>query len=334
MIIEEIINNAGEKYSPYMGGLVNHLSMAQWAIYKLSEKDEKKVAEFTDCYLENNNIDKVKKEYKEVKFLEEALGKRDLYQGTLDLLKDKASREDISVISKEILNKYKFGMSSGLFHTLIRVGYGLEQYKEKKNLQEEVLRGLAYYITAYKESKIFKREILPEDIVKEMGKLGKDLHIKEILDENESLGQRIKGLYSDDLYLDKGFIIKGNGDEKIKVLLNLLIPIFYKNNNIVVLHCITSLHAMTMLKDYYEDFEEAVDILTTSIITHLITTSIDEYPEMLDLRTGLSWRCIKEKALKSKNVHDIKLAYSAYQLDKLYNISQLKDISLKRIKHS
>ncbi|MGO1470587.1 MAG: questin oxidase family protein [Tissierella sp.] len=334
MKVENVINETGQKYSPYMGGLVNHLPMAQWAVYKLSGEEDKKVDNFTKKYLQNARIDKVKEEYKKANSLEEALGNRSLYEGTLDLLKEKAQTEDIKELTKKILNKYKFGMSSGLFHTLIRVAYGVEGYNEKEKLKEELIRGLAYYITAYRESKLFKREIVGDDIFKEIKSLSSDVEIREILNNNNTLGQRIKGLYNSKIYLEKGFIIKGDADEKIKSLLSLLVPLYYKKGNIVILHCITSIHAMIILKDYYENYKEAIDILTTSILTHLIATEIYKYPKKVHSETGFSWNCLKEKAIKSKDVHDIKLTYSASVLDKIYEIDELKDISIKRIRHS
>lgn len=294
----------------------------------------KTVSEFTREYLHIVHIDKVKDRYKEVASIEEALGKRDLYEGTLDFLKKEMMSKDIKQFTKEILNKYKFGMSSGLFHTLIRVSYGVEGYDEKPELKEELLRGLAYYITAYRESRLFEREISREDIFKEITSLAKDSHIKQILEKNETLGQRMKALYKDKKYLQEGFLIQGNSEMKIKALLDLLVPLFYAKNNIVVLHCITSIHAIIVLKDYFEDYEEALDILTSAIITHLITTSIDEYPESIDTKTGFSWKCLKEKALKSKDVHDVKLTYSAFVLDKMFDVDELKDISIKRVRHS
>lgn len=333
MTVEDAINISGRDHSPYMGALVNHLPMAQWAAYKLSGQEE--VAEnFTKEYLHIVHIDRVKEDYEKIESLEEALGHRDLYEGTLDFLRERSLKEDIKDITREILNKYKFGMSSGLFHTLIRVAYGVEGYSEKEKLKEELLRGLAYYITGYRESKLFKREILPDYIFKEMKDLTHDKEIKQILEDYDSLGQRMKTLYKDRDYIEKAFIIQGNSHAKIITLLKLLAPLFYKKNNIVVLHCITSIHAMVILKDYYDDYEEALDILTSAIVTHLITTSIDEYPQSMDADTGFSWKCLKEKALKSKDVHDIKLTYSTFILDEIYDMEELKDISIKRIRHS
>lgn len=332
MTVESIINKTGKEFSPYMGPLINHLPMAQWAVYKLSRESEL-VDEFTLKYLENARIDKSRKEYKGVNSLEEALGKRDLYEGTIDFLKKELLTKDIEELTTYILNKYPLGMSSGLFHTLIRVGYGVEGYMEKGALREELIRGLSYYVTAYRGARLFERGVPSKDIRKEMKSLSGDVHVKEILENHDRLGQRLKALYSDEIYLKKGFILKGDNHQKIRALLGLLIPLFYERPNIVILHCITSLHALIMLKEYYDDFGEAIDILTTCIITHLIATGIIDYPEMKENKTGFSWKCIIEKSLRSSDVHDIKLTYSAICLDKIYNIEQFKDISIKRIRH-
>nr|WP_300004886.1 questin oxidase family protein [Tissierella sp.] len=333
MTVEEIINETGAEYSPYMGDLVNHLPMAQWAVYKLSQ-DRDTVDKFTKKYLSRSSVNKVKKDYKKVESIESALGNRELYEGTLDFLKKQALTLDIEIITRDIINKYPLGMSSGLFHTLIRVAYGVEGYKEKPELKDELLRGLAYYITAYREAKEFKREIDPDEFRQEIEKLSRDVHIREILENNNTLGQTIRELYDDEDYIKKGFTIKGGEDIKIKTLLKFLIPLFYEKGNIVILHCITSIHALLMLKDYYNDFENMIDILTSCIITHLISTGIKDYPEMKELNTGLSWKCIVEKTIKSNDVHDVKLTYSAFSLDGIYNIEQLKDVSIKRIRRS
>lgn len=333
MKVESIINNTGEEYSPYIGDIVNHLPMAQWAVYKLSGESEI-VERFTKKYISRINIDPVKEKYMEVNSLEEAVGDRGLYEGTLDFLKKESQTKDIEDLTREILNKYQLGMSSGLFHTLIRVAYGVEGYKEKPALKDELIKGLAYYVTAYREAKGFKREIEPDGIIEEMENLSRDIHIKEILAANNTLGKTIKGLYEDEEYIEKGFIIKGEADKKIRTLLEFLIPLFYEKGNIVILHCITSIHALIILKDYYHDFDGAIDILTSCIITHLISTGTVDYPVMKELRTGLSWKCLIEKTLKSNDAHDVKLTYSAMVLDEIYNIDQLKDISIKRIRRT
>ena len=83
MTVESIINKTGREFSPYMGSLVNHLPMAQWALYKLSD-DVEAVDLFTIDYKDGSRIDRLEKEYEEIESLDQALGKRELYQGTLD----------------------------------------------------------------------------------------------------------------------------------------------------------------------------------------------------------------------------------------------------------
>lgn len=333
MKVANIINDTAKDHSPYMGSLVNHLPMAQWAVYKLSGESDA-VDKFTSKYLEDGKINRVKEEYQKVDSLEEALGKRDLYEGTLEYLKEEIHSKNIEELTREILNEYKLGMSSGLFHTLIRVAYGMEAYQEEETLKDELLRGLAYYVTAYRRAEIFDREISTENIRDEIETLSRDLHIRGIIKNNESLGQRMKELYNDYIYMKKGFVIKGSEDEKIRSLLDMLIPLYNQIGNIVILHCITGLHALIVLKDYFDDFQQALDILTTCIITHLIATGVDNYPELKENQTGFSWKCLVEKTLKSRDVHDIKLTYSALSLDEMHNYEQFKDVSFKRLRHS
>lgn len=333
MSVGPIINETARKYSPYQGTLVNHLPMAQWALYKLSGSSEIP-KEFTQKYLERSQINKVKEEYAKVDSLEEALGNRDLYEGTLDFLKEDLHKNDIEKLTRKILNDYKLGMSSGLFHTLIRVAYGMQAYKEDESLKEELLRGLAYYVTGYRAAESFDGEVLADQIREEIQKLSRDLHIREILENNDSIGQRMKGLYNDYIYMKKGFKIRGTADEKIEALLNMLIPLYNERGNIVILHCITGLHALTVLQDYFDDYDEAIDILTTCIITHLIASEIDHYPKLQANKTGLSWKCLVQKTLRSADVHDIKLTYSALSLDRTYPFEQFKDVSVKRLRHS
>lgn len=334
MDIGSIINKYNEGHSPYTKrGLVNHLPMGQLALYEMT-KNLKKVDEFSMQYIKKVENPLVKDDYKKVDSLEECLGNRDLYEGCLDLVVERLKIDGKDKFLRYVLNTYPLGMSSGLFHTIIRLGYALEGSKEEEVLIEELERALAYYITAYREADIFTREISKDDAVLEMLKLEDDSHIRKILDDNETLGKKLKNLYEDDYYLGRGFIIKGSEEEKIRALLTILVPAFYNSGNIVILHCITSIHGILMLKDYFDDFNRAIDILTTTIISHLLTLNkLDIEDKIYDL-SEQSWKCIMSKASESEDVHAIKLTYSSCILDALYNFPKLKKIALKRIKHN
>lgn len=333
MTISIIINEYGRRHSPYMGSLVNHLPMGQLAFYKLT-KDLKELEIYSREYPGISNINPVNTEYPKRESLEECVGKRDLYETALDLVREMVEKDGLKSTVSKILNKYKLGMSSGVFHTLIRVAYGVEGYELDKDLKEELERGLAYYVTAYREATPVTRKIEGINIIDEMTSLSNNIHIKDLIADKETLGKRIKALYEDKKYLEElGFIIEGSPTDKIRALLKFLIPAYYNSGSIVALHCITGLHALVVLENYYDDFSEAIDIYTSCVITHIIAANIHNYDDKLDEDTQLSWNSLKIKASQSTDVHAVKLTYSTYKLNKLYNIPKLKDVALKRIKH-
>ncbi len=332
MSIGKIINDYGKNHSPYMRNLVNHLPMGQLALYKLTGSLEY-VDSYSREYIEKTKINLVQEEHPVLGSLEESVGKRELYESALSIIKKEINHENIHICIRDILSLYDLGMSSGLFHTLIRLAYAVEGYSLDKSLIDEVARALAYYVTAYREANLFTRHIPAGQIVEAMNEIRKNTHINDLLDTYDSLGQRIRALYNDEEYMGKSFVIQGNEEEKIKALLELLIPVYLDSKNIVALHTITGLHALLVLKDYFDNFERAIDIFTSCVITHLIAVENIRYGITYTDHTELSWDCLIFKGAQSPDVHAIKLTYSCYELYKLYNIPELKDCALKRIKY-
>ena len=332
MTIGEMINHYGENHTPYIGGLVNHLPMGQLAVYKMTD-DLDKVKNFTDSFLERSNLDQVQIDYPNIYTIEEALGNRSLYEACLYLLKEEVQNTDMDKYIKRLINKYILGISSGLFHTIIRVAYAIEGAAIDPVLNKEIERALAYYVTAYRESKLFTREIQGSMIKEEMDSLVADKHLQDLLSNYDSLGKKIQALYNEIDFQEKGFIIEGKEDEKIKALLDLLVPAYYFSGNIVILHCITGLHAVIEMKDYFDDYSLALDILTTSIITHLLTLNYYNYSIEIDDFSHISWEAIISVGSEQNDVHAVKLCHSAYELDKLYDVKGLKDIVIKRIRY-
>ncbi len=329
MNIEQLINKDAENHSPYMNGFVNHLPMVKFALFSITN-DINKVENYIDNYLKKVNIDTVKENYKKVNSLEECLGKKELYESCLDLIREISKQKDIKELVSLILNKYPLGLSSGLFHTTIRLSYAIEGYELSKELKPEVERALSYYITGYKEGALFQRKISKEDVVVEMNKLVQDEILKEIRNSNINLGQKLKKLYNSEKLLRQGFIVEGNKEEKVKGILQILIPAFYNTNNIVMLHCITGLQAVVTLNNYFEDYKVALDIFTTVAITHLLTqTDLDLKNENTELDE--SWDEVLRKVSRSENIHTIKFGYTNKKLYDLFNELDLKYITNRRV---
>lgn len=331
MSIGEIINSYARQQSPYMGQIVNHLPMGQFALYRLGQELDE-IENYSLAYNRKFNINGIDEKDMQVESLEYCLGKRRLYEPCLNLIKEKIEEQDLGQVVREVLNKFKLGISSDLFHTSIRLAYAIEGHREDIKLEEEVARALAYYVTAYRKADIFQRKINPSQIREQMGKLAADRRISKLLKDKESLGQRLSVLYKDEDYIESAFVLQGREEEKISSLLSMLIPLYYNSRNIVVLHSITGLHAILILREYFDDYDQALDILTTSIISHLLTIDNLKYEEEIPSYSELSWECIKEKALNASDVHAIKLSYSACFLDKTYGIKGLKDVALARLR--
>lgn len=329
MNIEQLINKDAEKNSPYMGSFINHLPMVEFALFSITN-DISKVENYVEYYLKNYNIDKVKTSYEKVDSLEECLGNQELYESCLDFIRNNIGEETIEELVSSTLRKYPLGLSSGLFHTTIRLAYAIEGYELDKKLKPEVERALAYYITGYREGRLFNRKINKEDVVAVMEELMEDKEFKDIRNSNMSLGQKLVKLYSSENYLRRGFIIEGKVEDKVRGLLEILMPAFYNSDNIVMLHCITGLQGVIVLKDYFEDYEVVLDIFTTTALSHLLTQS-DLSIGKQDTRLEGSWDYILKKASESTNIHTIKLAYTCKKLYDLFKITELKYIINRRI---
>jgi len=309
--IEQLINKDAEKNSPYMGGFVNHLPMVLFALFSITN-DISKVENYVEYYLNKYMIDKVKTSYEKVDSLEVCLGKNELYESCLDYIRNNIGEETIEELVRSTLRKYPLGLSSGLFHTTIRLAYAIEGYERDKKFKPEVERALAYYITAYREGRLFNKKINKEDIMAEMNEL---MAVK---------------LYNDESYLKRGFIIEGKEEDKVKGILEILMPAFYNSDNIVMLHCITGLQAVITLKDYFEDYDVVLDIFTTTALSHLLTQA-DLSISKHNTRLEASWDEILKKASESKNIHTIKLAYTCKKLDDLFKVTDLKHTINRRI---
>lgn len=332
MMLGDLINGYGRKYSPYVRRLVNHLPMGQLATYKITG-DIKKVERFSENFVSRSNINPIKTTYPKVSALDDCLGKRDLYESCLEIIKNEIQIKGVYHTTTDILNTYPLGLSSGLFHTLIRVAYAIEGLELDPTLDEEVARALAYYVSAYRKTKILKEKIDPNNLFDGMNQLVKNAYLREILDSEETLGSKMRALYNDEEYLNTGFVLEGAEYDKIVALIKFLTATYINTGSIIVLHCITGLHALIVLKNYFEDWDNAIDILTSSIVTHLLSTDNLIYCDTKRDELEFSWEYIFSKLSVESDVHAIKFSYTCNELYKLYKIPELKDAARKRITH-
>ena len=321
MKISEIVNQYARTFSPYASGLVNHLPMGQLALYMMGN-DVGKVASYSESYIKSGKVDKIKSEFSTVETITECVGKRELYEACLLLIEKKIQLKGVEKVIAEVLNSYPLGISSGLFHTTIRLAYAVEGMKLDQDLEEEAARALAYYITAYREGSVFNKKVNPSRFIESVEKVFNNREIIELLKSNPSLGKKIHALYNESKYMEMELLIDGSNEEKVVFLLKLLLPMLDQTDSIIVLHCITGLQALLVLEDYFNNFSYILDIMTTYIVTHLLT--VDNKGVPVDLGDRKSWDNIIKESSNSTNVHTIKYTYSTSVLYKKYNTDTIR----------
>ena len=270
MNISTVVNKYARQYSPYASGFVNHLPMGQLALYMMGNKIEK-IESYSEDYANRGRLDPVLENFEKANSIEECVGNREMYEACLLLVEEEITSKGIDNYISEVLNNYPLGISSGLFHTTIRLAYAVEGMGMDKDLEEEVARALAYYITAYREGKVFTNGVKAEEFKDRVEKIFNDKEILEIVNSGLSRGKTIHELYNNQKYMELGPIIHGTKEEKVEKLLEFLLPMMDRTDSIVVLHCITGLQALLVLENYFHDFPHVMDIMTTYIITHLLT---------------------------------------------------------------
>jgi len=204
----------------------------------------------------------------------------------------------------------------------------LEPEKDFYELKKEVICGSDELKENYLKHFELLKEAIEEqknenweksiELLKESSELYNKSGVQKILSEKNSLGQKMKALYKNEEYVENGFAIDGSEEEKLKAVLNLSLNAYLNSGSIVALHCITATHALIVLKTFQKDFNKNIDILTTCIITHLIAAEIGDY-ETSDLKIDeLNWDDLNYKIEEEKDVHAVKLDYTAQVLNNLY----------------
>lgn len=332
MKISTLVNNYAEKSSPYVGQFVNHLPMGQLALYLLT-KDLEKVERYSKEYVNRTSLDQLELVGTKINSLDDVLGKRELYGDLLKHLEEEIDHQNVEKYISYVLDSFTLGISSGLFHTLIRLGFAVEGYREDEKYLEEVKRALSYYVTGYREAGLFSREIERNEIISQMKNLFEDEEISKLIENQSSMGQTMKILYESEKYMGSGFVIKGDKEDKVNALLDLILPAFINSKgkgDILILHCITGLQALLVLEEYFTDFDAALDIMTTCIVTHLMTVdNLDLTP--VEDKSEISFEDIISKGTNSSDVHTIKLTYSANKLFKDFPRKDLKIAANKRV---
>jgi len=302
MLINKEINaiiNEYSKYSPFHGnGLTNHLPMAQFALHKMGVTNQG-IREYSEAYIRRWHVlDPHEHPTIEIKKITDELGNFEAYMSYAVYFLDRISREDPYKVVKEVLNTLYKGLASALFHGIIRLAYAVEA-----DNHIELAHALAFFASVYKETRFAEREIPINDLHKEL--------LCSIPDSE--VGKKDHPV--------NHFYIEGDVKEKEQALAEALAELYTITGSFAVLHTVTGIQALLLLKPLFNNYGEVFDRYTVCVQRALLRVSKEDFKKINLDHSRTDWDEIFHAARSVEDAHTIKLAYSCYKLDKIFENS-------------
>lgn len=298
MNINKLINKNGQYWPFHTKGFFNHLPMVQYALYHLGASEDQ-IISFERHYLTRYQLEIIP--FKdEIEHLDDHLGNRQAYEGYVRYFKARIEEQGVDQVLKATLNQLVLGLSSALFHGLIRIGYAVLM----KDV-DEISRALASWACCYQAIEFGGEKINSEEMHTE-------LH-RYILDR--------EGLF----YLDQ------EGEEKEVVMMNAYLELYLTTGSFIVLHTLTGFEALLSVKDYFDDFSHVLDVYHVSVLRALLRVTENDYKKIV-LESNKTWDEIYQQVLDIKEAHTVKFVYTCHKLNKLHPNDQLRIASQIKLK--
>lgn len=317
-MINAYVNEFSAKYSPdYQGGMTNHLPMAQVALYQLTE-DMDSVELFTNYYAHHTKLELVEPTDLVITYIEQSLGQSEAYPAYVQFFDDWVAMAGIEVVLTEALKILSKGLLGRAFHCLIKLAYGLDV-----NNHDEIIRGLAYFASAYLALPEAHRSVPLKDLEETLDAVAGNRYFNE--------RPLVEGLFTDvlgDILKDQefqsmNFHVEGDSGDVYKHMVTYAVEDYLHTGSFLELHTLTALHAIAVLSPYVEDLSSLMDPYVTAYISGLLSIknrTKEIQPDRYELD---SWDTAFSYVLSTSDAHSIKFMYSCYQLHRFTGNDQL-----------
>lgn len=298
MDISHIIQEDGAYWPFYGPGYTNHLPMAQCALYFLGA-DEEQIRSFTKAYLSEITLQLVHSP-REVHHINDHLGKREYYEAYVSYFKHNLSVSTQEQVVSDTLNYLLLGISSALYHGLIRIHYAVLLKDD-----DELARALASLACSYEPIEFNGEIILPEQLYDE---------ISRYILERQGL-----------------FYLEGNINHKIEAILEGLLQLYIKTGSFIVLHTLTGFEALLSLRAYFDNFTHVVDVYMVSTLRVLLRITEEDYHD-LKIDEIWEWDRIIDFVKACHHPHTIKFIYSLKKLSQHYDHDNFRLAAMIKLK--
>lgn len=300
MNIKELVNDYGH-LGPFFGdGYSNHVPMVQSALFHLGYK-ESHIRTVSDYLVDKWALKAFEIEYRLDDF-EEALGNRSAYLAYIEYFKKQADEKGLMVLVEDLVKKLKTGVSSMLFHGIIRLSYALMDDNE-----DEIIRALAFYACGF-EAIEFTGKKIPRTVLR---------------------AEFVRFIQNREGY----FYLSCPQEEKEGLILDAILELYLNTGSFIVLHTLTGYQALLSLKAYYDDFNQVLDRFMVCVERVLLRISQDDY-KIIQVDHLKSFDEMIASLENVRDAHTIKFIYSSKVLYDLFGNENLLKAANVRFKES
>lgn len=319
-MINDIVNEFGKKYGPtFGGGLSNHLPMGQVALYRLID-DLEAVTILTNHYVAAAELPLLEALKMVVIDIEDELGNIDAYGAYVDFFEIEIKEKGLDQAIKDALRILYKGLIGGAFHGVIRLAYAMES-----NNEDEIIRALAYYASEYLALPSPVKEIKLNDLEAYLDEQIKNTYFQDFNAGHGLFTTRLGRIFSDANFEDLNIRVDDDGQVIYDVMIKYALKTYLATGDFLSLHTITGLHAIGILKSYFQDFGQVMGVYLTAYLGSLLSMKLESF-EPITAKTYLkTWDDGPHFIRQTMDVHSIKFMYSCRALYEIYKLPGFVD---------
>lgn len=301
-----------EALSPiYSGGLTNHLPMMFTVLIECGVELDR-IEEILDGYKEEKDLYELTDiTYPTSDFEQAYINQTSFYLGQLHEL-------GVDIVLGVFMDKMKMSLSSGLFHGLIRLAYGL-----KSNHDVLIAQGLAYF-EGVKEVLEAQGRFVP------VSRLQESLEALFALREGIEVDDSLVGTANKFAFILQQPSLKNNVvqiehiENHQKEMLTQILRRYKDTQDFYTLHVITGYHALLEVEQYLPDFNEVLNQFWYAAQLYMV---LESKREPLAVMTSYGFAELLPRIDELVDAHDLKLCFSLSELYKRFELEECLEIA-------
>ena len=210
------------------------------------------------------------------------------------------------------------GHAGAAFHSMIKLAYAIETEND-----DEIIRALAYFASEYLPLPVTEHSVAISDMEDAFSKVMSDVYYHNFKPIPGLITTRLLSVIEDQHFVTLHFKLEGDVESQYKAMASYAVKEFLRTGDFLELHTITALHAMDVLKPYFNDFTKVMQTYVTAYIGSLLTIKTRDNGVMTHITRVKEWDDALYYIKQTMDVHTIKFLYTCRELDKKYCLDTL-----------